>query len=89
MALEELKANNLDIRKLTGISTDGASVTTGLKCSGVKLLREYSPSLVGIHCVAHRTSLDTSQTAKVIKDTDECSNVVSSGFATLVILHFD
>ena len=58
---ECLKRKNIDIIDMVGIGTDGASVITGRKNGVVQKLKEYSPSLIGVHCAAHHCALATSQ----------------------------
>ncbi|XP_052249683.1 zinc finger protein 862-like [Dreissena polymorpha] len=80
MVLEELKTKGLDISKMVGIGTDGASVMTGRTGGVVKLLQEHSPSLIGVHCAAHREALATSQAAKHIPDMNEYSRTIMNIF---------
>lgn len=65
---------------MVGIGTDGASVMTGKRGGVVVKLREYSPSLVGVHCAAHKISLATSQAAKTVPEMDYYSRTVTSVF---------
>ena len=44
-------------KKFVAIATDGASVMTGRRAGVVALLRENQPSLLGVHCFAHRLEL--------------------------------
>ena len=44
-------------KKFVAIATDGASVMTGKRAGVVALLKGSQPSLVGIHCFAHRLEL--------------------------------
>ena len=76
MVLEELKTKGLDISKMVGIGTDGASVMTGRTGGVIKLLQEHSPSLIGVHCAAHRVALATSQAAKHIPYMKEYSRTI-------------
>jgi hypothetical protein len=71
MVIDELKSKGLDISKMVGIGTDGASVMTGKRNGVVVKLKEHSPSLVGAHCAALRTALATSQAAKYVHEKDE------------------
>ncbi|KAH3781537.1 hypothetical protein DPMN_159368 [Dreissena polymorpha] len=65
---------------MVGVSTDGASVMTGMIGCVVTLLREHAPALVGVHCAAHRTALATSQAARDIPEMHHYSKTVSSIF---------
>ncbi|XP_060572444.1 zinc finger protein 862-like [Ruditapes philippinarum] len=80
MVVDELKHKNIDITKMAGISTDGASVMTGRTGGVVTLLRKHTPSLVGVHCAAHRTALATSQAAKDIPEINNYARTVSNVF---------
>ena len=44
-------------KKFVAIATDGASVMRGQRAGVVALLKGSQPSLVGIHCFAHRLEL--------------------------------
>ncbi|KAK3084326.1 hypothetical protein FSP39_011612 [Pinctada imbricata] len=80
LVLSELRCKGLDIKKLVGIGTDGASVMTGRKNGVVQRLREQVPYLVGIHCAAHRCALAASQAAKRIPLLRQYSDTVSNIF---------
>ena len=43
--------------KLIAVSCDGASVMTGVKAGVGALLRKTQPSIITIHCLAHRLEL--------------------------------
>lgn len=54
---DKLVEFDLDIHKLSGLSTDGASVMVGKREGLVAKLRRDLPSLVSIHCICHRLAL--------------------------------
>ena len=61
-----LLMERINLSKMTGFGSDGASVITG-KSNGVsKRIKDDSPFLVSIHCMAHRLVLSTSQAANGI-----------------------
>ena len=69
-----LKDKELPVEKLVGFGSDGASVMVGRKSGVATRLKELSPHLINIHCMAHRFNLCTSQASKNIpylKDTFE------------------
>jgi len=68
----------LDITKMVGIVTDGASVMTGKTGDVVKLLQGHSPPLIGVHCAAHRAALATSQAAKLVPHMAEYARTIAS-----------
>lgn len=78
MVVEELKSKGLDITQLVGLWTEGASVMTGRKAGVIKLLQEHSPTLIGVHCAAHRTALATSQAAKLVPHMKSYSRSIAS-----------
>ena len=78
--LNELKCKGLDLTNLVGIGTDGASVMTGKKNGVVKRLRDTCPSLVGVHCAAHRCALSASQAAKAVPELSSFSRNVTNVF---------
>ena len=53
----------LDIDKLKGFATDGASVMVGRHTGVATQLKQCSPSLISIHCVNHRLALATAHAA--------------------------
>ncbi|CAI7877564.1 unnamed protein product [Closterium sp. NIES-53] len=55
--VQYLTAIGVDLRKISGISTDGASVMTGKNNGVVVRLRMRIPHLASIHCIAHREAL--------------------------------
>ena len=51
---EYIEAAGLDITRMRGIGTDGAST---MHNGVVKILKSIAPSLIGVHCAAHRLNL--------------------------------
>ena len=80
IVLNAIKEKGLDIETMVGIGTDGASVMTGSTGGVVTLLRQHSPSLVGVHCAAHRTALASSQAAKQFPQLEQFQRTVTSIF---------
>ena len=52
-----LVEKGLDVSKLAGIATDGASVMVGCRAGVVQQMKALSPSLLSTHCIAHRLVL--------------------------------
>ena len=68
----------LDVMKIVSMESDCASVMTGKK-SGVGVrLREKSPRLVQIHCVAHCLALCASQACIDVKEFSDYHNTVTN-----------
>ncbi|CAI7765894.1 unnamed protein product [Closterium sp. NIES-53] len=66
--MSHLDSVGVDINRVSGVGTDGASVMTGDKGGLVSRLRERVPHLVGCHCVAHREALVVKDAAKAFPD---------------------
>ena len=65
---------NLQISKLQGFVSDGASVMTGEKGGVAKKLKDFSKTMINIHCICHRLALagaDTGDDSKFIRDFGE------------------
>ena len=61
-----LKAKGVDISKLHGFGSDGASIMTG-KIRGVAArFKEDCPFLISVHCIAHRLNLVTEKAALAV-----------------------
>ena len=55
-------------QKLVCLGTDGANVMTGKHNSVSALLKRDVPSLVSIHCIAHKLELGFQDTVKEVKE---------------------
>lgn len=69
----DIEQSGLDIGKMYGLSTDGASVMVGRSNGVAAKLREYNDKLINIHCVCHRLALactDSCSSLKCIKDAE-------------------
>ncbi|CAI7782785.1 unnamed protein product [Closterium sp. NIES-53] len=66
LLLSHLQAVGVDLRWISGISTDGANVMMGSKSSLVTRLRLRIPHLVSSHCIAHREALAAKHAAEKI-----------------------
>ncbi|CAI7778687.1 unnamed protein product [Closterium sp. NIES-53] len=66
--MSHLDSVGVDINRVSGVGTDGASVMTGDKGGLVSCLCERVPHLVGCHCVAHREALKFKDAAKAFPD---------------------
>ena len=58
---EYVATAGLDMTKLRGIGTDGASTMTGCHNGVVARLKAITPSAIGVHCAAHRVNLASTQ----------------------------
>lgn len=55
--LTQMADAKLEVSKLTGLATDGASVMTGKRNGVACKLREESKLLLSVHCICHRLAL--------------------------------
>ena len=61
---KDLAACNLDISRLMGLSTDGASVMVGKNNGVAAKLRQRNSNLLNMHCVCHRLALACTDTCQ-------------------------
>ncbi|CAI7928071.1 unnamed protein product [Closterium sp. NIES-54] len=66
LLVSHLQAVGIDLRWISGISTDGANVMMGSKSGLVTRLRLRIPHLVSSHCIAHREALAAKHAAENI-----------------------
>ena len=64
---KDLATCNLDISKLMGLSTDGASVMVGKNNGVAAKLRQRNSKLLNMHCVCHRLALACTDTCQELK----------------------
>ncbi|XP_062616970.1 zinc finger protein 862-like isoform X1 [Saccostrea cucullata] len=55
------------LKKMVGLGSDGAAVMTGKKAGVAALLKQQHPSIISIHCLAHRLELAYKDALKGIK----------------------
>ena len=56
----------VDMNKIRGIGTDGASTMMGCRNGVVAQLKRITPSAIGVHCAAHRLNLASSQAGESV-----------------------
>ncbi|CAI7883681.1 unnamed protein product [Closterium sp. NIES-53] len=76
--LTHLESTGLDLERISGISTDGASVMVGSQTGLVARLRARILHLAGFHCIAHREALAAKHAADAYPDLDIVDHVVHS-----------
>jgi hypothetical protein len=59
-----MTALGLDVQRMAGFCSDGAATMVGVKSGIVARLKAINPRIVAVCCVAHRTVLVMSDTAK-------------------------
>ena len=73
LLVDTVESSGLDIKKMTGFSSDGASVMVGKRGGVAALLRLKSPTLINIHCICHKLALsctDSNESIKYIKEVE-------------------
>ena len=78
--VSDLAAKGIDISRLIGIGTDGASVMTGKHNGVVKKFQNKIPQIIGVHCSSHRCAVATSQAAQFVPDIKQYSRTLSNIF---------
>ena len=73
-----LADSGIDIKKVLGLGTDGASVMTGHLNGITPLIHEDNPFCVCVHCVCQRLNLAVSQSCKEIDEMKTLITIVSS-----------
>ncbi|CAI7883128.1 unnamed protein product [Closterium sp. NIES-53] len=76
LLLSHVQAFGIDLRRITGISTDGANVMMGCKSGLVTRLRLHIPHLVTTHCIAHREALAAKDASDDIPDFNIVDKVI-------------
>ncbi|CAI7866817.1 unnamed protein product [Closterium sp. NIES-53] len=80
LLLSHLQAVGVDLQRISGISTDGASVMMGSQAGLVVRLQEKVPHLISCHCITHREVLaakDAAEALPVFNMVDDLIRVVS------------
>ena len=72
LLLKELEENDgLNLERLTGFTSDGASVMVGKKSGVAARLKQVNPALLNVHCICHRLALactDSNESLNYIKN---------------------
>ena len=75
--LDDIK---LDMKKIRGIGTDGASTMLGCRNGVVAQLKRIRPSAIGIHCAAHRLDLASSQAGDAVSYVKKFNTIIRQLF---------
>ncbi|XP_052261749.1 E3 SUMO-protein ligase KIAA1586-like [Dreissena polymorpha] len=73
LLVDTVETSGLDIKKMTGFSSDGASVMVGKRGGVAALLRLKNPTLINIHCICHKLALsctDSNEGITYIKEVE-------------------
>ena len=75
--LDDIK---LDMKKIRGIRTDGASTMLGSRNGVVAQLKRIRPSAIGVHCAAHRLNLASSQAGDAVPYVKKFNTIIRQLF---------
>ena len=76
-----LETHQMSFKKVIAIGSNGASVMTGTKAGFVSLIRnKESPFVIGVHCMAHRLALCSSQAAEKVTYLKDYQKILSDIF---------
>ena len=81
-----LKKWNIDVRKMMGFRSDGASVMVGMSTGVATRLKSYNPFMTSLHCCAHRTNLCVQEASKNIEVKETCKQL--DALVNRVAAHF-
>jgi uncharacterized protein YsxB (DUF464 family) len=81
---ETLEENGLELSHCCGLGSDGASVMTGIHTGVSAQLKSLQPTLVSVHCVAHRLALAVMQAATKVDAVDKFKKQINALF---VVFH--
>lgn len=73
---EYVASAGLDMAKMRGIGTDGASTMMGRHSGVVARLKTITPSAISVHCAAHRLNLASSQAGDSVSYVKRFSNIL-------------
>ncbi|KAI4800054.1 hypothetical protein KUCAC02_016591, partial [Chaenocephalus aceratus] len=68
--VEVLRGRGIELSKVMGLGSDGASVMTGKRAGVGALLKRVNPFLIQVHCVAHRAALAAVDAANAVSQED-------------------
>ena len=57
VVIKQLEESKLDVRKITGLASDGASIMTGNRNCAASLLRKECKIMRNVHCICPRLAL--------------------------------
>lgn len=77
---KHLMGRNINIEKVTGLGTDGASVMTGRKEGLTGQFLKVNPHIINTHCSAHRIALCSEQAAENIPAIKHYQHVLETLF---------
>lgn len=73
LLLEEIQNDSLETARLTGFTSDGASVMVGKRSGVAARLRDKNSVLLNVHCVCHRLALsctDSNESISYVKSVE-------------------
>ncbi|XP_063050080.1 uncharacterized protein C17orf113-like [Engraulis encrasicolus] len=79
--VDALKERGLDIHRVMGLGSDGASVMMGCHSGVGALLKKQSAFAVQVHCIAHRVALAASDASKAVQMVANYRRTVNSVYS--------
>ena len=73
------------MNKIRGIGTDGASTMMGCRNGVVVQLKRITPSVIGVHCAAHRLNLASSQAGDSVPYIKKFNVIICQLFANSAV----
>ncbi|KAJ3595511.1 hypothetical protein NHX12_004814 [Muraenolepis orangiensis] len=77
------RGTGVELSKVMGLGSDGASVMTGKRAGVGALLKRDNLFLIQVHCIAHRAALAAVEAANAVSQTPEDLEAICRGFAGL------
>ena len=74
--VEYLENSSIDIQRVSGLGSDGASVMVGQHTGVGARLKQLNPFMLSMHCVAHRLALASENAASSVSYCDEHHSVL-------------
>ena len=81
---EYVKSAQLEISKMRGIGTDGASTMMGCHNGIVARLKTITPSAIGVHCAVNHLNLASSQAGNNVAYVKKFSNILRQHYNSAV-----
>ena len=75
-----MEKHGLNMSNLAALGSDGASAMVGIHNGVSAQLKREQPTLISVHCVAHRLSLAVTQAAKLVSPVERFKNHLNSLF---------
>ena len=75
--VQYLNNKNIDVEKISGLGSDGASVMVGQHTGVGARLKELNPFMLSMHCVAHKLALASKNAASSVAYCNEHHSILN------------